>query len=355
MTREFIFVSSATSAWGAERSLWTLAESLLGKGERVSLVSCDSDLVAAWSARLGRADLISPVQSGIQGSLQWWKAFLRLRGEGLTDQTAVVVFSLQLTPVALLLRATRRSSRPRVVLDLHDSLTSQRGRLKIRLLATAFDHVVSVSGFTASQLFKKTPVTILTRPMTPDSSPNQVGALKQRTVRPRAIGVVGRLDPDKNVEFAYKVMLRLDEGDVLILRGAASPGNEKYAQRLVSAGADCLGERLVWQGRVAGNSAMDAIDVLLAVNPNEAMGRTILEAQLAGVPVVVPNSGGTAELVSHGLTGRIYQAGDPDAAAREIRAIEQDLPAIVSTARKEALAATDADNYADRYSCAVWA
>jgi glycosyltransferase involved in cell wall biosynthesis len=41
------------------------------------------------------------------------------------------------------------------------------------------------------------------------------------------------------------------------------------------------------------------------------MGRTVLEAMDFGVPVVVPDEGGSAELVQDGLTGLKYKANDP--------------------------------------------
>ena len=58
-------------------------------------------------------------------------------------------------------------------------------------------------------------------------------------------------------------------------------------------------------------------DLLLHLCPVEAFGLGPLEAMIAGVPVLVPNRGGAAELIEPGVTGFRFRADDAsDLAAR---------------------------------------
>lgn len=50
----------------------------------------------------------------------------------------------------------------------------------------------------------------------------------------------------------------------------------------------------------------------------EAMGRSMVEAMLTGLPVVAPAIYGIPEVVEHGVTGRLYPVGDAEALAGEI-------------------------------------
>ena len=52
-------------------------------------------------------------------------------------------------------------------------------------------------------------------------------------------------------------------------------------------------------------------DVTLVCSRWEAFGRVIVEAMLAGKPVIATaNSGGTAELIEEGKTGLLYERGN---------------------------------------------
>jgi glycosyltransferase involved in cell wall biosynthesis len=347
MSEKILFASSATKAWGAERSLWTLAQALVKQGKVVSLVSCDSELVSLWRVGLGEAELIPPVAPGILGFAQWWREFRRIHLR-LEPETTVVVFSLQLAPLAWALRTKRRSRRPTLILDLHDYLTTARGRRKIRFFAKAFDNVISVSDFAAKQLSNRTRFTVLTRPVEP-SSDTPIQQINASGAGPIKIGLVGRLDPDKNIEFAFEVVSRLHDSFHLVLRGSGSPGNENYALQLVSQGQKRLGNRVLYQGHISSDRVMDGLDVLLVVNHSEAMGRTVLEGQLAGVPVVVPNLGGAVELVSPGVTGYVYEAGSLQSTAKAIEIASRSSVRFRTEARRQALIATDPARYAERY------
>jgi glycosyltransferase involved in cell wall biosynthesis len=56
-------------------------------------------------------------------------------------------------------------------------------------------------------------------------------------------------------------------------------------------------------------------DLLLAPAVNEGHGRTLIEAMMAGVPVVAAKSGGHSEIVQHERTGLLAPADDSEALA----------------------------------------
>jgi glycosyltransferase involved in cell wall biosynthesis len=68
----------------------------------------------------------------------------------------------------------------------------------------------------------------------------------------------------------------------------------------------------------------DAGDLLCAmdlyVNPclDEGFGIAVIEAMLAGLPVVIARAGSHPELIVDGQSGFLYQAGDPDALAARL-------------------------------------
>lgn len=55
---------------------------------------------------------------------------------------------------------------------------------------------------------------------------------------------------------------------------------------------------------------MESIDVLLVPSENEPFGRVVIEAMLAGKPVIGTNGGGIPEIILHGETGFVVDTGD---------------------------------------------
>jgi glycosyltransferase involved in cell wall biosynthesis len=68
-------------------------------------------------------------------------------------------------------------------------------------------------------------------------------------------------------------------------------------------------------------AALAESDLLLHLCPVEPFGLAILEAMTAGVPVLVPDSGGAGSLVDDGETGFRFRANDAKALARRLLAI----------------------------------
>ena len=86
---------------------------------------------------------------------------------------------------------------------------------------------------------------------------------------------------------------------------------------------------------------MAACDILLAPAINEPFGRTLVEAMLAGTPIIASASGGHLEIIEHGRTGILFTPDDHEALAREtLRILKNPTEAkkIASEARQHAVA-----------------
>jgi glycosyltransferase involved in cell wall biosynthesis len=67
------------------------------------------------------------------------------------------------------------------------------------------------------------------------------------------------------------------------------------------------------------DSEIAASDLLVHLCPTEPFGLAILEAMAAGVPVLVPSSGGASEIVTEGRSGFHFRADDPDSLAARLQ------------------------------------
>ncbi len=89
----------------------------------------------------------------------------------------------------------------------------------------------------------------------------------------------------------------------------------------------------------------------VVVNPSiepEPFGRTVIEAQAMGRPVVVSDAGGTAETVEHGVTGWRVRPSDPGALAATLDAILR-----LDPAERAALGARARDSVCAHYTTAA--
>lgn len=337
--REVLFVSLSTELWGAETSILLLARQIAASGRRPRLLTRSPAFAAAWPDARGE-----------------YRAgpgfFLRLLTLAWRRQVAAVVCcSLPLIPAFAVLRLLPPGRRPVLALDLHYYLPTPRGRGKVRGLAVVFDRVVTVSRFTARQLGRRRrPVLVLARPVEPPATPAPAQA-GPGPVDPPLVGVVGRVDTDKRLELVIGAARLLPDLE-FVVRGS-SLSSPAYEQGLRTSALRELGPRMRFEGRVPHAQAMAGLACLVVANHEEAMGRTVAEAQLGRVPVVVPDAGGAAEMVHDGLTGVRFAAGCEVALAAAIRRVVDD-PAtttgMVERAHRDARSRHDPGRVASRYA-----
>ena len=123
--------------------------------------------------------------------------------------------------------------------------------------------------------------------------------------------------------------LRPEKGHEVLLRAFSRVRRAVPDARLVLIGDGAL--RTALQAQAAANGDEDNVDFLGAVpdiwdhlaradlfaiaSRSEAFGIAIAEAMAAGLPVVAPSVGAIAELVTPGVTGELFPAGDAEALA----------------------------------------
>ncbi len=138
---------------------------------------------------------------------------------------------------------------------------------------------------------------------------------------------VCRLAPQKGLETAVRALAELPDATLLVL----GDGPDRAALEGL---ADSLGvrNRLVLPGRVGDVAALYR-RATVVVHPArwEGFGLAMLEAMLAGKPVVAARAGSAPELVVDGETGALVPVDDATALADAVRAI------LADPARAEAL------------------
>lgn len=96
---------------------------------------------------------------------------------------------------------------------------------------------------------------------------------------------------------------------------------------------------------------MSAVDALLVPAVNEPFGRTLIEAMMLGTPVIATNHGGNPEAISHGRTGFLVEAENPQAFVAPMTTLVTDpleWNRISSQARHEALAVYSVEFHTNR-------
>lgn len=146
------------------------------------------------------------------------------------------------------------------------------------------------------------------------------------------VGMIGRLAPWKGQDLFLRAFASAfgDGTEQAVVVGGALFGEEAYEEGLhVLARELGLGGRVDFRGfRADVGAELDGLDVVVhaSILP-EPFGQVVVEAMAAGRPVVAPDAGGPAEILSHGFDGLLYPIGDEQALARALKqlAVDADL------------------------------
>jgi glycogen(starch) synthase len=131
--------------------------------------------------------------------------------------------------------------------------------------------------------------------------------------RPR-IGYVGRLAPQKRVDLLVQAFGRMREPADLVIVGDGPERERVRRLAAASPGAD----RITLTGFVqhtAVPTVLASLDLLVLPSAYEEMGSILVEAMVAGLPVVASDVGGIPEVVRDGETGLLVPPGDAGALA----------------------------------------
>jgi glycosyltransferase involved in cell wall biosynthesis len=134
----------------------------------------------------------------------------------------------------------------------------------------------------------------------------------------RVIGAVGRIDDNKNFDMLVRTFATLAPKwpDLQL----AIIGDGPARSRLVATVARLkLSDRVALPGAIVGASALfAAFDVACLTSRQEGFPNVLMEAAMAGVPVVATRCGGTPEVVEPGVTGFLVPSEDTSDMAEKI-------------------------------------
>ena len=335
------FVSAARGVWGAEENLLTIAAEMRASGLRVSLVCISDALAARWRSDVGGEPTVVSSPASWSGRLgdtaALWRAAMS------THCRWLVLCTYYLVAGAALARLLPSSARRRVLLDLHDQIAPGRGLTRMRRLVKACDGVLAVSEYMAEQVHGLgVPVLVAHGPLAAHLIPTAPRAWDGRT--PLRVGVIGRVVPEKQHLLVIEALAREGRTEVLVVRGGDGGAGDGHLDRVLARGRAALGPRFQFEGQVPLDEAVRDLAVIVVGNASEPMGRTVMEAQAKGVIAVVPDRGGSHELVRGGSAGYVYRSGDAASLASVLDDIAADpvrAAAVVDTAARHA-----ADEYA---------
>lgn len=135
--------------------------------------------------------------------------------------------------------------------------------------------------------------------------------------------MVGRLSPEKGHAFAIEALSLLLDLDVEL----TIVGDGKCAAQLAKTALKFgVANRVHFVGAIERSKLGEyyaCADLLLQPSLTEAMPLTVIEAMLAGVPVVASNVGGIPDIISNGREGVLIEFVSVQALAETIRGLEQ--------------------------------
>lgn len=165
----------------------------------------------------------------------------------------------------------------------------------------------------------------------PNGTPD--AGFRERTFGPGRswrIGLIGRISPEKGqAEFLQAISVLAPEFPLVtfVICGAPTIPAGKYLDLVGELACGLPVEFLGWREDIA--SVLAELDLLVVPSKDEGMGRVIVEAFSAGVPVVAFATGGIPEVITNGETGFLVAEATPDALAARIREIIRSDPETV--------------------------
>ena len=185
------------------------------------------------------------------------------------------------------------------------------------------DVVIAVSRRIAEDLRVRAPELAETR-MEVIPNPVNVGALRAIATReaktePYAL-YLGKLAPNKGTSFLLDVIVKADLDWPLMIAG---DGPDREA---LEAAAKVCGKRVEFTGWVDKDEATRLLaGAAMLIFPSrgpESLSRVLIEASALGVPIAAMDTGGTRDVIEHGVTGLLSTS--PDGLAEDVRRLRSD-------------------------------
>ena len=298
---------------GVERGVLDLAKGLIAKGHRVSVVSSGGALVERLTAA-GAMHYRLPVH---EKSLRTMASCMPVVTQLIRETGVDIVHARSRIPGWIGLMAARASQRP-FVTTAHGfyrphpgSRVMVWGRLVIAPSEALGRYLVERFGLPKRRL------RVIPRGVDLGEFPFQPPASSHHG--PWRLGLFGRLSPVKGQDVALRACARLMKHGVpvtlCIAGGAPGSSARRSLESLVSALK--LQDVVEWLGiRQDMPELLASMDLILMPSTYpESFGRSVIEAQAVGRPVVASRLGALAEVIDDGVTGLLVPPRDPDALA----------------------------------------
>jgi glycosyltransferase involved in cell wall biosynthesis len=221
-----------------------------------------------------------------------------------------------------------------LIWHLHDIISSDhfgaaQRRAQVLLANTCASKVIVPSQAAATAFISaggsRELVEIVPNGLAIEPEPSTPAELRQKLGLPPGplVGVFSRLAAWKGQHVLIEALAALPGVNCIVV-GDALFGEQDYAARLTRMVAELdLADRVRFLGhRNDVPKLMKAVDVMVhpSIDP-EPFGRTLVEAMLAGVPVVATNAGAAPDILEGGKAGTLVQPGDATALAGAIAAV----------------------------------
>jgi len=308
---------------GAEQQLVLLAEHLVSRGWRVSVVSMTPLKAPGHRARLDTAGVACHslgMKSGAALALGLWQLLRILRRE-----RPRVLLSFMVHANVMGRIAGRLAGIQRIVSSVRNEIFGGRMRERAISVTDRLAHVTTVNSQRAARSLVKRGVIREDRlvvvpnilPVTVARAPD---ADTRRHIRTE-IGVedgaflwmaVGNLLPPKDHAGLLAAVAQLPGNSFLAIAGEG-PLHSELEERLATLG---LTDRVVLLGlRNDVPRLLAAADGFVLSSAWEGLPNVVMEAQAAGLPVVATRVGGVPELVEEGTSGYLVPPRTPDVLA----------------------------------------
>ena len=313
-----LFVNSMRSLGGGEQWLLEAAGGLAGRGHDVSVAARPASALAARAREDGHRVLGLPMRGDLDVD-----SILRLSRWIRGNEPDVLSVNVQ-RAVRIGCAAALFSGRPVVVERRGLSFPVRPTALNRAVYGRCVAHVIANchsirDGLVATGVIEPSRVSVIVNGIDPARVTMGGGDAARREfgipARAPLVAVIGRLVVDKRHRVALsafrRVLSALPSARLLIV-GAGKLDAELRAE----AARSFDGETVVFAGRRDDVPAMlDAADVLLVTSDREGMPHVILEAMVAGTPVVATRVAGVPEIIEDGKHGLLVSIGSAVAAA----------------------------------------
>jgi len=268
------------------------------------------------------------------------------RVTGLVDRLGIeILHSSEFRTNLVALRCRRRRPQLKLVSTAHGWIANDlRGRAKTmldRFLLRRFDRVIAVSYAVRHRLprwwLPGARVEVIHNALMLECYGEGIADKRRRTpARGETVTLlaVGRLSPEKGLDVllrAVAMLVRAHPGIELLIAGTGP--QERALRRL----GDELGlsDRVKYVGYVTDMPSLYAeVDLVIQSSLTEGLPNVMLETAYLGVPVVATDVGGTREVIEHGVSGWLVEAGSAPAIAAGIERYLADPAAFAAMATR---------------------